>query len=89
VNDALPRGLETARLTALVFELAAQLHVERAQRIALELALEQAALLRTGATRDMVALPEFRVRSQAAADGAIRKLLRVATEAAIDLTDKE
>lgn len=89
MSDVLPWGLEPALLTALVFELAAQLHAERAQRIALELALEQAALLRPGATGDMVTLPEFKVRSQAAADGAIRKLLRVATEAAIDLTDKE
>ena len=43
------RGISADKLAALVFELAAQLHVERAQRSALERALVEAGVLAEGA----------------------------------------
>jgi len=82
MNALLPAGLGPAQLTALVFELATQLHAERAHRLALELALEQAQILSPAATAAASRLPEAQARSRYAADVAIRKLLRVATTAA-------
>lgn len=68
------------QLTALVFELASQLHVERAQRIALEAALERAGLLEHGAVEVGAATPEVRARVADALDRAMRSAMRVLTE---------
>ena len=74
--------LDSAKLGALVFELASQLHLERTRRLALE-----AALVRRGvvSAADIEAVGEsaaFRYESGEAADLAVRKLLRVLSESA-------
>jgi hypothetical protein len=68
------------QLTALVFELASQLHVERAQRIALQTALEEAGLLSPSALAAVGAGAAARARSAAALDRAIAGMMRVLTE---------
>lgn len=71
------QGVSTDRLAALVFELAAQLHAERAERSALARALVQAGVLAPGAAEAVGPGPE----AAAALDRSIRALLRIATEA--------
>ena len=68
-----------AQLTAAVFELASQLHVERICRMALEDALKN--LLADGSIDVAAAEPGFRPRSLAAADAAIAALLRAIADA--------
>lgn len=68
------------RLAGLVFELAAQLHVERAQRLALSAVLEKTGLLDTAALAAVAADPEFRRRSQAALEESLDRLMRVLAE---------
>lgn len=68
------------QLTALVFELASQLNIERAQRIALEFALEDAGLLTPGAAESVAARAEVRARLASALDRAMRSTMRVITE---------
>lgn len=68
------------RLAALVFELSAQLHIERHQRMALE-----AALLAKGALDrdDLARLADdenFLSDARAAADQSLRKLMRILAE---------
>ncbi len=67
------------QLTALVFELASQLHVERARRLALQAALEDAGFLASGAL-DAAASAAVRARAAAALDQAMRGMMRVLTE---------
>jgi hypothetical protein len=62
------------RLAGLIFELAAQLHVERAHRMALERALTEAGVLAEGAVLDPGP------QAAAALDRSVRALLRVVTE---------
>lgn len=68
------------QLSALVFELASQLHVERAQRIALQAALEEAGLLTPGALEAVGSSAAVRARSAAALDKAMNGMMRVLTE---------
>ena len=68
------------QLTALVFELASQLNIERAQRIALEFALEDAGLLAPGAAESVAERAEVRARLARALDRAMRSTMRVLTE---------
>jgi len=68
------------QLTALVFELASQLHVERARRIALETALEEAGLLETGALDTAAGSAAVHARSAAALDRAMSGMMRVLAE---------
>lgn len=72
------------RLTGLLFELASQLHIERAQRIALEVALERAGVLDAKATEALAGDAELRARSTAALDQSMAKLLRVLMQHADD-----
>lgn len=72
--------LDAERLAGLVFELASQLHVERARRVALELALERAGVLATGAAEALATDDEYRRRAGAGLDEAMRKLMRVLAE---------
>jgi len=73
---------DAERLAGLVFELASQLQVERSQRIALELALERAGVLKPDAVAAVAGDVELRRRSGAELDQAMEKLLRVLTESA-------
>jgi hypothetical protein len=68
------------QLTALVFEIASQLNIERAQRIALEFALEDAGLLSPGAAEAVAARAEVRARLASALDRAMHSTMRVLTE---------
>ena len=68
------------RLAGLVFELASQLHAERARRIALEQALVNAGVLTAGAVE--AAAPAARAETSAALDKAMHGLLRVMAESA-------
>lgn len=68
------------RLAGLLFELASQLHVERAQRIALELVLERAGVIQPGTVESLADDPEYRSRAQQGLDTAMHKLLRVLAE---------
>jgi hypothetical protein len=70
------------RLTGLVFELASQLHVERAQRLALEAALVEAGVLARDAVERLAGDVALRRRTQEALDESMAKLLRVITERA-------
>lgn len=72
--------LDAERLAGLVFELASQLHVERARRIALELALERAGALPAGAAEALAADDEYRRRAGEGLDEAMRRLMRVLAE---------
>lgn len=71
---------DAERIVGLVFELASQLQVERAQRIALELALERAGVLKSDAVDALAGDAELRERSTAELNQAMAKLLRVITE---------
>jgi hypothetical protein len=78
-----PRFLAAAdldRLAALVFELSAQLHVERHRRMALEQALLAKGVLAAG---DIAALADDKPFLDAArdeADRSLRKLMRILAE---------
>lgn len=68
------------RMAELIFELASQLHIERAQRIALELALARAGVLDAQAMEGLARDAELRSRSAAALDQSMAKLMRVLTQ---------
>lgn len=72
--------LTNSRLAALLFEIASQLHVERARRLALEAALSRRGLLCEADVAQMADDPAYRQRSAEAADAAVRRLLRVLSE---------
>lgn len=82
MSVALPVPPDTERLTGLVFELASQLHVERAQRLALETALAREGLLAERALSAAAQDAEFTRRSREALDASMAKLMRVLTEGA-------
>jgi hypothetical protein len=75
-----PVNLDSERIVGLVFELASQLQVERAQRIALELALERAGVLKSDAVGAVAGDAELKARSTAELNQSMAKLLRVITE---------
>jgi len=76
-----PYGAPTLeQLTGLVFELASQLHVERARRIALEATLEDSGLLKFNAIDFVASKTEVRQRTTAALDRAMSGIMRVLTE---------
>lgn len=68
------------RLAGLLFELASQLHIERTQRIALELALARAGVLDAPAIKGLAGDAELRLRSSAGLDQSMAKLMRVLTQ---------
>jgi len=77
---SLLEGASRDTLAALILELAAQLHVERARRMALEAALEKAGLLPQDAVSAAGRDEGFRSDAQAALDEALEKLLSIVTE---------
>jgi hypothetical protein len=68
------------QLTGLVFELASQLHVERAQRIALQAALEKAGIVDAATLQALALDPEVQRLSHDLLEESIAKLLRVLAE---------
>jgi hypothetical protein len=70
------------QLTGLVFELASQLHVERAQRIALQVALERSGLVDAATLQVLASDPDVQRRNHDMLEESIAKLLRVLAEAA-------
>ena len=68
------------RLTGLVFELASQLHIERTQRIALEIALTRSGVLDVQGVEGLAGDAELRRRSAAELELSMAKLMRVLTE---------
>ena len=72
--------LDCATVAALVFELAAQLHVERSSRLALEAALLQRRVLEPGQIAAAGETAELRAAAARAADESVRRLLRVLSE---------
>lgn len=80
-DDLSPLGAPTLeQLTALVFELASQLHVERVHRITLEVTLEEAGVLSSDAIDQVAHDAAVRARSDAALDRALAGVMRVVTE---------
>jgi hypothetical protein len=75
--DSAPDGRQ---LAGLVFELASQLHVERAQRIALQSALEQSGALDAAKLEASADDPGARRLSRALLEESIARLLRVLAE---------
>jgi len=68
------------QLTALVFELASQLHTERAHRIALECALEAAGVIAVEAAERIASESHVRAKALAGLDRAMAGVMRVMTE---------
>ena len=79
-------GIDNSRLAALIFELASQLHVERARRLALEATLSRLGILEVSQIEAAASEPAYRQQSAQLADEAIRKLLRVLTESSDERT---
>jgi hypothetical protein len=74
------RQVSPDRLAALVFELAAQLHVERTQRLALETVLARAGVIAPGAPEALADDPALLAVAREKLDRSIRALLRIVTE---------
>ena len=70
------------RLTGLVFELASQLHVERAQRVALQVALEKAGLIDAATLQSLASDAALQRRNREMLEESIAELLRVLSESA-------
>ena len=79
-------GIDNDQLATLVFELASQLHVERARRLALEAALAAAGVIAPGALESAAESPTVREAAGHAVDDSIRKLLRALSESADERT---
>lgn len=79
-----PTVPDSATLAALVFELASQLHVERARRLALELALRRAGVLVPASMADLDADAEWRRLSTQASEESMARLMRVIADAKED-----
>lgn len=73
-------GVGPDRLAQLLMEVASQLHAERQRRIALEVTLERAGLLKPGALDAMAGDSEARGRAQVSLDASLRRLLRIMAE---------
>lgn len=72
-----PMQPDVDRLTGLLFELAAQLHIERTQRLALEAALERAGVLAPGTAAGLAGDAGLLARSRTELEASMRKLMRV------------
>ena len=71
------RADDLDKLAELVFELAQQLHVERARRIALEHALAARGLVDMGAIDQTAAAPPARESARVELDRSLERLLRI------------
>ena len=81
MNTAVEFGhLDASILAALIFELAAQLHVERTARLALQSALLAQGLLTDREIESIGEDARFKRRTSEAADRAVRRLLRTLLE---------
>jgi hypothetical protein len=72
--------LDCATVAALVLELASQLHVERARRLALEAVLSDRGVLEQGEVEAAGGKPALSQAAARAADEAVRRLLRILAE---------
>jgi hypothetical protein len=80
-NVELPAAMpDVERLTGLVFELASQLHAERARRMALEQVLGEAGVLATDWEEAFRPDSAYRQRSQAALDDAMQRMMQIMSE---------
>ncbi len=68
------------RLAALVFDLAAQLHIERQRRMALETALARSGTLDPDSLKALAADPEYNAEAREALDTAQARLFTILTE---------
>ena len=68
------------RLAALVFELSAQLHIERHKRMALEQALVAKGVLAGSEIAALAGDDAFLARAREEADRSLRKLMRILAE---------
>ena len=68
------------RLAALVFELSAQLHIERHQRMALEAALIAKGVIDTVELARLAGDENFLTAARESADQSLRKLMRILAE---------
>lgn len=75
--DAAP---DRRQLAGLVFELASQLHVERAQRITLQMALERSGVLDPAKLEELTAEAGVRRLSRTLLEESIARLLQVLAE---------
>jgi hypothetical protein len=81
VSVELPAAMpDVERLTGLVFELASQLHAERARRIALEQTLAEAGALPDGWEASFQADERYSERCQAALDDAMARMMQIMAE---------
>lgn len=71
---------DRSQLAGLVFELASQLHIERALRLALQAALEKAGFVDSASLQALASDPALQRRSREALEESIAKLIRVLTE---------
>lgn len=72
---------DTDTVAALVMDLAAQLHIERQRRMALETALVRAGLIDRAAIEGLAEDAGFLAEARAALDTSVRRSLRIMTEA--------
>lgn len=72
-----PMQPDAGRLAGLLFELAAQLHIERTRRLALETALERNGLLAPGAADALAGDSALLTLCRAELEESMRKLMRV------------
>jgi hypothetical protein len=81
MNSTAPFGEPDAdKLAGLVFELAAQLHIERSHRLALETALIRSGLISPDAVAEATDTTQFLSLARQELDQSMRKLLRVLLE---------
>jgi hypothetical protein len=73
-------GPDREQLAGLVFELASQLHVERAQRVALQAVLEKSGLTDAATIQALASDPDVQRRIHDLLEDSIAKLLRVLAE---------
>lgn len=78
--------LDCVAVAALVLELAAQLHVERTRRLALEAALSERDVLAPAQIEAAGERPAVREATARAADEAVRRLLRILAESSNERT---
>lgn len=78
--------ISASKLAGLIFELASQLHVERARRLALEARLEALGVVTPESIESTAGDSRLRAASEAAADASIRALLRILSEATDERT---
>lgn len=73
-------GANSDRMAGLIFELAAQLHIERQKRMALEKALISKGVISSEEVAALVEDQPFLEAARDEADGAIRSMLRILME---------